>query len=69
MCKVERIGLPAPDNCLGCSACVAACARGALNLEQDERGFYRPSVGFALVAALALGHVLLLVRQPHDAGL
>lgn len=44
MCKVERIGLPAPDNCLGCSACVAACARGALNLEQDERGFYRPSV-------------------------
>ncbi len=42
MANVEGIGLPPSDGCLGCSACVGACGKGALSFAQDERGFYRP---------------------------
>ena len=29
-------------NCTGCGACVNACPAGALSLEYDENGFYKP---------------------------
>lgn len=42
MADTESIGLASPNECFGCSACIAACGKGALRINGDERGFYRP---------------------------
>ena len=31
-----------PNTCTGCGACVSSCAKGALNLDYNEEGFYYP---------------------------
>lgn len=32
------------DNCTGCSACLNACAKGAIKMVEDERGFLKPQI-------------------------
>lgn len=40
----KRLGLSRHDRCTGCGACVAACERKAMSMEEDSEGFRRPQI-------------------------
>ena len=41
------LGLATRESCTGCTACMAACAQGAIRMEADGEGFLRPVVDAA----------------------
>lgn len=41
------LGLATRESCTGCTACMAACAQGAIRMEADGEGFLRPVVDVA----------------------
>lgn len=58
--------IAAPSSCNACSACVAACPTGALAMEKDAAGFWRPSLDKAKCVECGACTKACPVRTPPE---
>lgn len=71
--KIRMRSICSNEECTSCMACYAACPVGAIRIEKDEKGFYRPvidsrtCIGCRRCVAVCPAHGRLRKMQPRKA--